>query len=444
MLVRRVIGVETFFELLESNLTVPSLPLAFEANRPLPQSLCGTSKKRQRDLMNRCERMVMACLVAITFTGCRQQAPVADVPQADSKSTVVQSDATASSQPVSRRQKRTAKYLSLLSEYQLFDGELVDHKPADGVIPYDLNSPLFSDYAEKLRFIKLPAGESVAYNAEDTFDFPVGTVIAKTFGHDNDMTDLSKGRRMIETRVLKREKDGWVGLPYVWNDEQTEATLSLTGASVDVQWIHSDGEERKISHLVPNVNDCKRCHVENVPIGPKTRNINGDFAYQHGIENQLSYWSRTGALTDAPNPDDAPRLAVWNDPETGSVDARARAWLEINCAHCHSDTGPARNSGLHLYASVTDPFRLGVFKGPVAAGKGSGGRSFDIVPGKPEDSILMYRLETTHPGEVMPEFGRSVIDTESNELIRQWIAEMKVENQETAAVLGIHKALSSR
>lgn len=387
---------------------------------------------------------MMMSVVAIIISGCNQHSSVAQTPSPETTVSQSTPKSVEAVQPVSRLQRRSAKYLSTLSEYQLFQGDLFDHKPAAGVLPYGLNSPLFSDYAAKLRFIKLPDGESIPYDPENAFDFPVGTVIAKTFAHDNDMTDASKGRRMIETRILKRQPDGWIGLPYVWNDQQTEARLSLTGASIEVQWIHSDGTEQKISHLVPNVNDCKRCHVENVPIGPKARHINGDFAYEHGLENQLAYWSRTGVLKGAPSPLEAPRLAVWNDPTTGSVDARARAWLEINCAHCHSETGPARNSGLHLYASVTDLFQLGVFKGPVAAGKGTGGRSYDIVPGKPEDSILMYRLETTHAGEVMPEFGRSVVDVEGNELIRQWILEMNPENHQAASTAGSHHVLSSR
>jgi uncharacterized repeat protein (TIGR03806 family) len=389
-----------------------------------------------------------ACL-AICIAGCRQQSPVAERSESEShkiqsKDSAVGDETAVAAQPVKKQRRRKSKFPKTLSEYKLFEGQLVNHTPTKGVVEYDLNTPLFSDYAAKQRYVRIPEGESVPYNADDIFEFPVGTVIAKTFGHDNDMSDLSKGRRMIETRILKREEKGWIGLPYVWNDEQTEATLSLTGASVDVQWIHYDGEQRQISHLVPNVNDCKRCHVENVPIGPKARLLNGDFAYEHGKENQLAYWSRSGLLADAPSPDEAPRLADWDDESTGSVEERARAWLEINCAHCHSKTGPARNSGLHLYASVTDPFQLGVYKGPVAAGKGTGGRSFDIVPGKPEESILMYRLETTHSGEVMPEFGRSMVDTEANELIRQWIASMKDPEQESASASGHHKALSSR
>ena len=135
-----------------------------------------------------------------------------------------------------------------------------------------------------------------------------------------------------------------------------------------------------------------------LPIGPKARHLNRDFAYADGKENQLAHWSRLGVLAGAPAPEQAPRLAVWDDPKTGTLDARARAWLEINCAHCHNPEGPARNSGLDLLASQQNPTSFGVMKPPVAAGIGSGGLPYDIVPGKPDQSILAFRIASTHPG----------------------------------------------
>src|SRR5262249_33434725 len=98
-----------------------------------------------------------------------------------------------------------------LSQYQLFVGHPAEQGPAEGVIPYDLNSALFSDYAEKFRFVKLPPGTHAAYREAETFEFPVGTVIAKTFAYPRDARDPSRSRRLIETRILKREPDGWVG-----------------------------------------------------------------------------------------------------------------------------------------------------------------------------------------------------------------------------------------
>ena len=165
-----------------------------------------------------------------------------------------------------------ARPFEKLSQYALFAGEPAAQRPAEGVIPYDLNSPLFSDYAEKFRFVKLPAGMHATYRDVDAFEFPIGTVIAKTFAYPRDARDPSKGRRLIETRILEREPDGWVGRPYIWNAAQTEATLDVAGDTVDVSWIHTDGRTRTNNYIIPNSNQCKGCHKAGemmVPIGPK-------------------------------------------------------------------------------------------------------------------------------------------------------------------------------
>jgi len=252
-------------------------------------------------------------------------------------------------------------------------------------------------------------------------------VIAKTFAYPRDARDPSQGRRLIETRILRRQSDGWVGLPYVWNAAQTEATLDVAGDMVDVSWVHSDGSARTNNYIIPNVNQCKGCHTTGevlMPIGPKARHLNRHFAYREGTENQLTHWTHRGALAGAPPADRAPRLAAWDNPESGTLDARARAWLEINCAHCHHPAGPARNSGLDLLAAQRTPVAFGVYKPPVAAGIGSGGLDYDIVPGRPDRSILAYRIASTHPGVMMPELGKRLVHVEGVALVRQWIAAM--------------------
>jgi uncharacterized repeat protein (TIGR03806 family) len=299
--------------------------------------------------------------------------------------------------------------------------------PADDVILYELNTPLFTDYAEKQRLVKLPPGMPARYTAQGPLDFPVGTVIAKTFFYPADLREPARDRDLIETRILVHEASGWVGIPYLWNAEQTDADLALTGGAVDVSWVHLDGASRQSTHLVPNMNDCKRCHVSEAmqPIGPKASNLNREIAFAHGTENQLVAWQKRGFLQGLPADEHLPRMAIWNDPTSGTVDARARAYLDVNCGHCHSPDGPARNSGLHLDVATSDPYRLGVFKTPVAAGRGTGGRLYGIVPGRPDESIMHHRMATLTAGEMMPEFGRSLVHEEGLELLTRWISEMR-------------------
>jgi parallel beta-helix repeat protein len=324
-----------------------------------------------------------------------------------------------------------------LSEYGLFQGNGRTQQPVAGVIPYDLNTPLFSDYTSKHRFVRIPHGTTIAYREDDAFDFPVGSQIVKTFAMPHDMTDASKGERLLETRIIEHKPSGWYGYSYVWNNEQTEATLALGGATVDVSWKHSDGSLRTNNYIVPHANQCKSCHVAAektfLPLGPKARNLNKDFVYSSGKENQLAHWAHLGALTGAPEPAKAPRAARFDDPSTGSVDQRARVWLDVNCAHCHNPGGPARTTGLDLRLSQMDLAKIGVWKSPVAAGHGSGDNKFDIVPGKPEESILLYRLESTEPGVMMPELPRRLVSDEAVSLTREWISQMKAPLKQASA-----------
>jgi uncharacterized repeat protein (TIGR03806 family) len=284
---------------------------------------------------------------------------------------------------------------------------------------------LFSDYAYKYRFLYLPMGAQVGYTDTDAFDPPVGSIVVKNFTYPKDMRNLQLGQRIVETRLLIHQPAGWIGMPYLWNDDQNEATLNELGATVPVSWIHTDGTMRTDNYVVPNTNMCKDCHesdqVEMKLLGVKAGQLNGSYAYPQGSANQLDYWSSSGLLTGAPPSATAPRLPVWNDPTTGTVEQRARAWLDANCSYCHNDTGMASTTGLDLGYEQTDPEKLGVCKSPVAAGKGTGGRMFDIVPGQPDQSVLEYRIESTEPKVMMPEEGRQLADVEGIALIQQWI-----------------------
>lgn len=310
-----------------------------------------------------------------------------------------------------------------LSEWRLFVRGASPLTPNEKVVPYDLNTPLFSDYADKHRVVWMPEGSTATYSENDVFEFPVGTVIAKTFSFP---TRAGTGK-LIETRLLVHGRNGWVALPYIWNEEQTDAVLEVVGGTREVEVRDSQDAWRKIRYNIPNTNECAQCHAQSkimLPIGPKARNLNRDFNFATGSENQLEYWTKIGYLKGAPSPDKAPRAAVWDDPSTGSLDARARAYLDNNCAHCHQATGSAGYSGFLLDLNEKNVRRLGFCKNPNSAGY-SGDLLYDLVPGKPDESILIYRMLSTMPKEMMPEIGRSIPHPEGIELVREWVRSLE-------------------
>ena len=316
-----------------------------------------------------------------------------------------------------------------------------------GVVPYDLNTPLFSDYAHKLRTVWMPRGVAARYDADASFDFPVGTIISKTFYYplptgarsSNSVarTDAQPSGpiklanvRLIETRLLVRRESGWQAFPYVWNSGQTDADLARTGDAKPLQLVSDDGARESFTYVVPNENQCAGCHVVDLktkqiaPIGTKARHLNRTFAYDSGSENQLEYWSKLGYLAGMTDETHAPKNADWRDTHQ-SLDARARAYLDVNCAHCHNSKGPANTTALDLSIFANTDRYLGVCKPPVAAGRGTGDHFFDIVPGRPQDSILAFRMRSSEPGVMMPEQGRSTTHREGVALIEQWIGSLQ-------------------
>ncbi|MFM1912623.1 MAG: hypothetical protein RIR51_461, partial [Bacteroidota bacterium] len=278
--------------------------------------------------------------------------------------------------------KNNPKYLPSISAYGLFEGDLKDLKPKENLIPYTLNSPLFSDYAHKERFIYIPKGKQVVYQNERVLDFPVGTLIFKNFFYYSDERKPEKGRRILETRVLKREENEWVAIPYIWDEEQKDAYLDVAGATIPVKFKNEKGKTLSFDYEVPNMNQCKGCHErdgEIVPIGPSSRELNGDFTYSSGKENQLKHLTKLGHLIGLPEDFSKEDHLVSYLDENQSLDDRVRAYLDINCGHCHNPSGPARNSGLFLSWNYFKKDAYGLMKPPVAAGKGSGNLQYDIV-----------------------------------------------------------------
>jgi uncharacterized repeat protein (TIGR03806 family) len=316
-----------------------------------------------------------------------------------------------------------------LSDYRLFKGDLKNLDPVDELLPYDLNTELFSDYSQKLRFVYIPEGESAVTSDGKRIEFPVGSLLVKNFYYEHDLNDISEGRFIIETRLLIHRETGWMAHTYQWNDEQSDATLLQVGGNRSITWANEEGNQRNVDYRIPTINDCGRCHSQNAklePLGPKIDNINKNYPYRNGSQNQILRWQEAGFLTIHEEPGNLNRLPVWDDPLKDTVEKRARAYLDVNCSNCHSAAGTARNSALFLEYEQDNLFHLGVCKVPVAAGSGSGGLKYNIYPGRPDESILLFRMESVKPQERMPEIGRTLIHEEAVKLIRQWIEEMEL------------------
>ena len=291
-----------------------------------------------------------------------------------------------------------------LAEYGFF-ADAPAQLPAARVTAYRLNTPLWSDGAEKLRFVYLPVGTQAKADGENLLQLPVGAALIKTFAFQD------QGRRqLIETRVLLHRAEGWVALPYLWNAEQTEARLALAGARVPV--ITPGGET--INYRVPNKNQCKECHGLHgavVPIGPKARNLSHDW---------LDQFAKAGMLDRVPEV--SHRVPLWEDRATVPAADAARGYLDSNCAHCHQPGATASNSGLDLRWEQQDPQAIGIMKRPVAAGRGAGNLLYDVVPGKPQQSILAYRMGSLEGGVAMPELGKATVDKDGLAAVERWIA----------------------
>lgn len=223
-----------------------------------------------------------------------------------------------------------------LSDWHLFENG-PSQKPAERVVPYEVISPLWSDGASKHRFIHLPEGKTIGYS-EDRWKFPVGSILVKTFGYLHDQRDASAGERLLETRLLVHESDGWKAHTYVWNDEQTDAVRKSAGTTLSVSTIDSAGASVTFDYGVPNSTKCSECHGKDAPdtLGGKTRQLDRDHDYGKGPENQIDHLYDLGFL------DAAPRLR-----QSGSISPTPWEMLRLR-------SGPAR-TWMQTAATVTKP-----------------------------------------------------------------------------------------
>lgn len=327
-----------------------------------------------------------------------------------------------------------------LSDWQLFALESDALVPSASSVVFRPNNPLFTDYAHKLRTLWLPTGQR-AEIVDEEIAYPVGTILSKTFYYpraadstlqrvpDAGLHEISlRDNRLLETRLLVRKSDGWDAFPYVWNDEQTEAFLRIAGASKAISLSAQDSEQPvNFTYFVPNENQCAGCHTTVHPDGDmhplgavfSQLRVQAGEAVNDGAAALAQMKTRGWIAEEA----EFPVGASWQDRDAPLAD-RALAYLNMQCGHCHNPSGAADTSGLILDNSQTPAINRGVCKPPVAAGGGAGNLRYSIVPGAPEQSILLYRMRSEEPDEMMPELGRSLIHGEGIELISRWIEAM--------------------
>ena len=232
---------------------------------------------------------------------------------------------------------QTISFESSLSAYNIFEGTPSNLIPSEDFEQLELSSALFTDYAHKQRLVKIPEGTSISKLSNGSLDFPDGTILTKTFFYFNDERDTSLGKRIIETRLEIKESGTWNIATYLWNESQTDATLKLDGQDTPVSWINLQGNNRSTLYHVPTQNECMTCHQSNStmsPIGPTLLNLNKT-VNRNGTElNQLAHLQSLGLLEQF-SVTDIPQMVDYNDLNA-SLSARGRAYLAINCAHCHN------------------------------------------------------------------------------------------------------------
>ncbi len=298
----------------------------------------------------------------------------------------------------------------LLSETGAFT-DLSNLTPAAGIYAYEINQPFWSDYAKKKRWFAMPDLTSrINYSEQGRWNFPTGQVWIKHFDLERTRGDEETARK-LETRFLIKTDEGSYGLTYRWRDDQSDAELVAAAGFEEDLTIKVDGVDRVQRWSFPSRESCLTCHVatENSALSFNTRQLNR--------EGQIDDLACAGFL-DA-TPAEATRLPKHPqiDNDAVSVEARVRAYLQVNCAMCHDGSG-AGSSGDFDARITTMTDMAGLINGLASDNLGDSANRI-LIPGNEEHSILLTRLSE---GEVrMPPVGSNEIDLEAVALLKEWI-----------------------
>jgi uncharacterized repeat protein (TIGR03806 family) len=312
----------------------------------------------------------------------------------------------------------------LLSQTGAF-ADLKNLSPADALIPYTVNSPLWSDGAVKSRWLVVPTNTVIGFAATGEWTFPAGTVFVKHFDLPVDDTNPDILHR-LETRLLVRDTDGTVyGASYKWRADNSDADLVSVGTNEDIEIKTATGT-RTQKWFYPGRQDCITCHttISGGVLGVKTRQLNGDFKYPNGVtDNQLRTLNRL-ALFDPPLDEKKifrlPRLSAATDPHA-SPNLRIRSYLDANCAMCHRPGG----AGAFFDARFDTPLtKQNLINGPVQNPLGVTGAKI-IAPGDTNKSMLFRRISLAGENQ-MPPLARNLVDEKTVAVFARWISALHV------------------
>jgi uncharacterized repeat protein (TIGR03806 family) len=301
-----------------------------------------------------------------------------------------------------------------LSELGLFEGAPAAQIPRAGLLPYEVNAPLFSDGAKKRRFVLVPPGARLTTSA-DRWQLPVGTYLVKTFSFPLDQRNPALGERLVETRFLVRTEAGFSASTYVWNAEQTDALASEGDLDVPVSFIDQQGIRRRQTFHVPGPSECAACH-EGRALGFRTRQLDHAASYPDGTHDQLAHWAKLGVISAPP-----PVGVVLVDPfGEGGLAERARSYLDANCSHCHGEGGSAERTDLFWGFEYTDPKTQPTCRET----RSVDGRDHVLVPGHPEQSEFLARMLSQSPRVHMPRGTSLSVDRTGVALLSAWVRAM--------------------
>lgn len=307
-----------------------------------------------------------------------------------------------------------------LSDYVFFHGALKNQIPSLGVLPYDLNSHLFTDYALKKRYVWMPEGVKASYTEDGKIlNFPTGSVLIKTFYYNN--VQPNNTTQILETRLMIKKANGWIFAEYVWNEEQTEALLDMEGSFRDISWKDENDVIKSANYRIPSSAECLTCHKSNdlaIPIGPKPQNLNMPYNYADGTKNQLAKWVEMGYLSNN-YPSDILTTINYED-STQPLELRVRSYVDINCAHCHQENSHCSYRAVRFAFNETiDINNMGIC---IPQGENVGNAfTYIITPSNVNRSSLPFRLQSLDPENRMPLLGRTVVHEEGLQLIKDWI-----------------------